>query len=634
MGNDLARAWLKRCCGMVVLVPASCAVDPDIGDGSAAQTIRAPIGPRQNTLVPNGALVDVAMQSQVGVVLDEIPTEQRSAAAVYYLSQPEAFWIDRAKHQLRHTNYRLTYRDFFYSDASRRMMALPPEQIWKIRIHGKHPHRVRTEDGHDAVLVGYSFRSTLLTDADSPALAEPRLREVGGTWDEPFYLPLDPEFLFQRTGYACMDEDSYPLGTVRSENAAQMFDQECDVETADTASCHFTAFPTVSCVDALARSSGKVNTAVRFERRPYDPAVAERVRIGTFTQQDAPDLEVIPENLEHHWVEYRYFPSDSCAISEQCVGGSGWRRLLLFDASIKNVGERPLVVGSTEENSPGRANNLFEFSACHEHFHFRHYGNFSYGPIPGDKRAFCVESTDRYFNNESTPLVHDFSCSFQGVAPGWGDTYIAGVECNWIDVTDLSIDRGPTLHPLRFEVNPDEFLCEGEPVLDEAGNPVYEATSFITEDGQAVNRPQCNFAPRYDANNRGARAVRLSKQGGLVTEPCTRRQAGPLRDCGFGKQAEHLPCTPNAVVELECVTGKGNANQVVRVCDNSLILGGIPCAYNDALESQVVTSQPTAVSFRCPTARDTTEVGGSYSLYVGPVLPWERAAPVTCRVRE
>ena len=32
---------------------------------------------------------------------------------------------------------------------------------------------------------------------------------MGSTWDEPFILPIDPELLFQRTGFACMDEDSF-----------------------------------------------------------------------------------------------------------------------------------------------------------------------------------------------------------------------------------------------------------------------------------------------------------------------------------------------------------------------------------------------------------------------------------------
>ncbi len=69
-------------------------------------------------------------------------------------------------------------------------------------------------------------RATLLSDRDFPGEAERKLRRVGGVWKEPLSFPLDPEFLFQRTGYACMDEDGVSAGTAESENAWQLFDQD------------------------------------------------------------------------------------------------------------------------------------------------------------------------------------------------------------------------------------------------------------------------------------------------------------------------------------------------------------------------------------------------------------------------
>ena len=56
--------------------------------------------------------------------------------------------------------------------------------------------------------------ASLLSDFESPAVSEPQLRQVGGAWNEPYVLPIDPELLFQRTGYACMDEDSFPFNSV------------------------------------------------------------------------------------------------------------------------------------------------------------------------------------------------------------------------------------------------------------------------------------------------------------------------------------------------------------------------------------------------------------------------------------
>lgn len=605
------------------LLSPSCAVDDQI---DSLDSVEAEFG------AAPGALVEVTMKSRVAVVLDEIPPHERAAAARFYLAQPAAFWQERAKRQVRHTNYRLVYRNFFYDESENRgMLALPPESVWSIDLDSAKPKRVTTADGHDAIEIGYVLRTTILTDRNSPGVAEPKLAKVGGVWNEGFKLPLDPEFLFQRTGFACMDESGYPPNTAESENAYQLFDHECDVETPDEPICHVTEFPEESCLDALARKVGRVDTKLRLERLRYSPAAASRARVGTFTQDSEPDLAVLPTQLGNNWVEYRYIEPDSCAIEEQCVTGSGWRRLLLFDASIQNRGAAPLTVGSTDETSPPRVNNMFEHSACHDHFHFRHYGEFSFGPVPGDKRAFCVESTDRYYNNEQTPLVHEFSCDNQGIAVGWGDTYIAGVECNWIDVTDLPIPAGGRTEDLRFLLNPDRFLCEGTPVVDAQGEPVYQSTRFVTETGDPVGRPVCNFASGYASNNRGIRPVTLQATGGLVTAPCTRSQAGPLRDCGFTKQQENIKCAPGRPVSLSCHIGDGKPTQALRVCDNSAKLGGIACMHAEALAAtKTVGTRETHVSFTCPASRGSGEPGGSYSLYTAPTLPFDQPTAVIC----
>lgn len=581
-----------------------------------------------------GALVEVSLKSRVGVVLDEIPAAQRAEAAAFYLNKPRSFWVERAKHQIRHTNYRMVYRNFFYDESEgKQMLALPPEAVWDIDLANRGARRVTTDDGHDAIEVEYVLRSALLTDRESPGAAEPKLARVGGVWKEPFNLPLDPEFVFQRTGFACMDEDGYPLGTAQSENAFQLFDQECDVETAEEASCHLTELPDESCLDALANHVGRVDTFVRFERVAFNNAKAAAARVGTFTHVNSPDLAVLPDQLSTNWIEYRYIPEDSCSIVEQCVGGPGWRRLLLFNASIRNSGAQPLYAGNTEDGSPALEHNLFEFSACHEHYHFRHYGDFSYGSAPGDKRAFCVESTDRYFNNEGTPIVHEFSCDNQGVAPGWGDTYIAGVECNWIDVTDVPIPVGGTNQNLKFKLNPDGFLCEGSPVLDANGDQVFQPTSFVTETGEPVDRPVCEFTPGVMANNLGAQSVHVPQRGSIITAACSRSQAGPLRDCGFREQNSKLSCKPGRNVRLRCNVPDGADNQVVRVCESSAKLGGTACMYAESLDSAIADEDGVNVTFKCPEERSAAEPGGLYSIYVAPVLPTDAAARVTCTVR-
>ncbi|HTV19440.1 MAG TPA: hypothetical protein VMG12_12230, partial [Polyangiaceae bacterium] len=329
---------------------------------------------------PEGALIEVSTASQVGVVLDEIPEGLRAELAEYYLAQPAEFWTERAVRQLQHTTYRLTYRTFYYDESEgKQMLALPPRQLWDIELGADGARRETTADGHDAVLIDYTLATTLLSDAVTPGESEPALDAIGGVWSEEFSLPLDPEFVFQRTGYACIDEDGYPLGTADSENVPQVFDDYCEVETPDEPSCHLTQYPTESCVEAMERAVGIAEIELLFERVPYTADAAAAVRVVDYTQSEGPDLRVIPEGLTNNRITYRYIEPDSCAITEGCVTGSGWRRLLLYDASIENASPVNLSVGPVTDESLFVQRNVFEFSACHQHFHYSHYGNFSYG---------------------------------------------------------------------------------------------------------------------------------------------------------------------------------------------------------------------------------------------------------------
>jgi hypothetical protein len=581
-----------------------------------------------------GALIQVTMNSTVAVVLDEIPYAKRDEIAQVYLHKPKSFWEGQAKMQVEHANYRLTYREFYYDEA-KDSLPLPPQRIWNIKLDDAGPKRTRYQ-GHDAVVYPYQLATTILTDKDSVATSEPELAQIAGVWDEAFKLPLDPEFLLQRTGYACVDEDQFPPDTADSENARFLFDQECDVETPETAACHLTEpLPKESCVDALKNHVGRVDTVMRFLRLPWDEKLADQVRVGRLNAPDYPDLDVVRQGLRNNRIVYKYIPADSCAIAEGCVGGSGWRRLFLFDASIRNIGRKPLEVGSVEDGSPWRENNVLEFSECHQHYHFNHYGNFNLSPTsPASKRAFCVESTQRYVNSEFSPVAHPYSCEFQGVAAGWGDDYMAGIQCQWFDITDEPIPAGGTKTlPLSFEINPDRFLCEGEPVIDQSGNLLFERTEFVTQTDPPlpVSRARCDFATGWDDNNKKTRRVKIPDKGGFVTAECTRSQGGPLRDCGFEEQAPAKACTPGTQVSLQCQTQSKDPAQVLRVCETSQTLGtGLACMFRDSLANTVVRQKPKVFNFTCPGSRDAAEPGGQYALYVAPLSPVESPSGVQC----
>ena len=121
---------------------------------------------------------------------------------------------------------------------------------------------------------------------------------------------------------------------------------------------------------------------------------------------------------------------------------------------------------------------FFEYSECHHHFHFTHYGDFYYADEAlTAKMGFCLVSTERTSNNElqfHSILPYD-SCTFQGVAVGWADQYKIGPECQWVDVTHIDTTRRPVTELLSFSSNPDGFLCEGESSTRQSGSTFVRA---------------------------------------------------------------------------------------------------------------------------------------------------------------
>ena len=585
-----------------------------------------------------GALVSLTMASQVGILLDEYPEGIRDAVAQAIATESEAFWIELAQRQVALTYNRLHFRPFFYPNKGQ--LPLPPQSLWHIELTGE-PAR-QTLNNHDLILIGYTFSSTLLTGQDSPAAAEPALAEIGGVWDEPFILPPDPTQLLQRTGNACLNEGGFPPNSYDSENVDIFYDYSCTADSGGAAGCHRTTLPTLSCLQALNAAVGTVETAVRFTRLPWDANLADEIRIGEVIAADAPDLKVVSGDLQNNRIIYRYFPANSCALAEGCVNGSGWRRLLQFDATAHNLGAIALDIGPIVAENP--LTNMFEYNSCHAHFHFQNYGEFQLGTTnQPSKQAFCVESTSRLSNNELAPLTHPYSCTFQGIQAGWVDEYGAGLDCQWIDITDLEIEGDSTELPLSFRFNTEQFLCEGYPVLDQDGNPVFEPSGLRNSQGLPISRPQCEFVEDWDVANSGTEDVVIPATGSFVTAPCASSEQGPRRNCGFtavplpplpeASDTEEPPlrCTPGSTVQLSCsLTGEAAA-QVVRLCETSAVLGvGTACTFNDALLNQVISSSEVTLSFTCPFVRDENEPGGDYALYAAPLFTGDALAEISC----
>ena len=591
-----------------------------------------------------GALIAVSASSFVGVLLDELPAADRDGIAARFLSREDAFWEARAAMQLEASLYRLVYRNLDYYDPNVGQLPLPPGDQWAFSVGT--PER-RTVDGHDLVGVEVDFSATLLTGVDQPALSQPELGELGGVRTESFLLPADPELLLERVGYGCLNEADFPPNSIDTENARFFYDDACG---ADDPSCHPDGLndPELGCEDALAASVGRVAVDIRFERIPWDADLADAVRTEEMVEGVA-QMRALASGLEDNRIVYKYFKEDEdlpddpfytdCAIAEGCVGGGGWRRVLQFTATTQNLGTLDLFLGQVDcelaeedeecvlKEIPVVANRLVTESECHGHMHFNHYGSFGFDAHGdgldgvGGKKAFCVESTSRTSNHEGSPLVHPYSCHYQGTAAGWGDDYIAGLDCQWVDITDVSAPTGE----LSFFSNEDGFLCEGTPILDDDGQLTFvEEPEYEVEGMPGVYESSiaCDELDGWEADNLVGLEVALPETGGVLTAPCTRGQVGLNRACGFAEASQGLQecASPGAVESVViAVAEESLGTQVVRICEASRVLGaGTACTAGDALaQGTIAVGEPADLSFTCPRARDAEETGGLYAVYVG-----------------
>jgi len=541
-----------------------------------------------------GALVAVDLQTRTAILLDDLPADARERAAEAALAESPEAWLARARRHVKLTELAA----LFDSDA----IPLPPPELWSITLDPAGPLRT-IEDGHDVVAHDYTFHAVLLSDDVSPGEVSSKLDVEGGVFKQHYGLPIDPDLVRQRMAEDCFSPDHGPL-------------------------------PFPFCPTVITERIGKVVVDIDYTRLPWDEALASSVRVGTVTHAEGSDLQVVPEPLAQARLSYRYIAPDDCSIAEKCVKAPGWRRLLQFTASVKNTGGKPLHIGEIED-SPFVDHHVYSWSPCHEHYHFLHYGDFSFGPDLGDKKAFCLLSTSRFSNNESTPIDVPYDdCSYQGIGAGWGDDYSIGLDCQWIDVTDLDFTNGPVTRDLTFASNTDQFLCEGVPVTDANGDQVFEPSPFKDEQGNDVDRPSCDFFPDWSAQNVASHPFTVPPQGSFVTEPCPFDIYDAPRDCGYAPAAPLATCTPGATVTLGCSIADLAAPQALRLCEASSVLGsGIACTFLDAVATAVADTADSPVTFTCPGPRDPSEPGGTYAIYAGPLLPGDPAQPVTCTVK-
>jgi hypothetical protein len=122
---------------------------------------------------------------------------------------------------------------------------------------------------------------------------------------------------------------------------------------------------------------------------------------------------------------------------------------------------------------------LFEYSPCHNHYHFTGFAEYALYDasgggalaVAGRKQAFCLEDFERWDPNAGRAK---FYCGNQGISAGWADVYGSHLDCQWLDITDVA----PGTYWLRVTVNPEQILQESN-----YANNAAEALIVLNADG-------------------------------------------------------------------------------------------------------------------------------------------------------
>jgi len=343
-------------------------------------------------------------------------------------------------------------------------------------------------------------------------------------------------------------------------------------------------FVAVGCSD----DSGAVpDASVDAGTRDASPDAADAARDAG--ERELPDLSIVAGSLDETWyLDWQYFEPGDCNVVETCVGGSGWRRLLRFATQTANLGDDDFYIGP-----PAVDNDLFSRSECRDIFHFLGYAEHRLinedGTVvaTGHKPASCMSDTEQIVEAIDISPFGLYNCGQQGIQRGWSDVYPSGLNCQWIDISDVNVGD----YMLEVEVN------------------VARRVEEITFD-----------------NNVGEAAVRIVDDSAIdPTAVCVGLGYGVGRDCGW-TLAEARDCSAGATLEAGCGSACGlglcMGDPMLRVCD-----GDAACLARNAL-----AWNDNDCDLDCPIASFTCPDSGRISLWTAAALdgiPYE--CPVTVR---
>lgn len=246
-----------------------------------------------------------------------------------------------------------------------------------------------------------------------------------------------------------------------------------------------------------------------------------------------------------------------------------------LEISVDSIGSKAIyqsvydqMVGGTRVIKQ-QVNSDLIYHPQHNHFHFAGFarsellrkdsaGYYKVTNRQGSKTSFCILDTVRVNGTGPTfPTYNSCGATFQGMSAGWGDTYVAALFDQWIDVGTAALADGQ--YAIRSTVDPDNRLMESND-FNNIG-----ITYFTVANGRIVglNSPPLCTVQQAAGSVGTVDTPAATVVGQTVRLACTKFSAGEVVDIYWGS----VNTSAKAIVTA---TSTGSLTSFVQIPPSSL----------------------------------------------------------------